>query len=176
MSPEFLGLSRVEFITVGAAGPPDRQEFYLQAQQGDLLVSLSIEEEHVAALSMGLYELLDQLGGVEEEREPLDMGLREPLEPLFRVGSVGLGYNEAEDAIVIIARALVDEGQAVPEVHLWCSRAQGYALAEHAIREVMENRPRCPLCDEPLEPGTRHDCIRGDGQRWLFRADEPYSG
>lgn len=173
MSPEFLGLSRVDFVTVGTVGPPGRRTFYLQAGQGDLLVSLIIEKEHAAALSLGVQQLLEQLGGVPEETPiPTELELRQPLRPLFRVGSLGLGYDPQEDALVLIARALVEEGQEAPEVHLWCSRAQMYALAEHAAEVVAAGRPRCPLCEEPLEPGERHVCVRGNGRRWLFRLDE----
>ena len=39
MSPEILGLSRVDFITIGTVGPPGHRTFYLQGAQGDLLVS-----------------------------------------------------------------------------------------------------------------------------------------
>jgi uncharacterized repeat protein (TIGR03847 family) len=178
VSPEFLGLSRVDFITIGTVGPPGRRTFYLQGAQGDLLVSLIIEKEHAAALSMGVQQLLERLGGVHEwESIPTEMDLREPLEPLFRVGSLGLGYDPDEDAVVVIARAQVgeeeeEEEEKAPEVHMWCSRAQVFALAEHAAGVVAAGRPQCPLCNEPLEPGRRHTCVRGNGRKWLFHVDE----
>lgn len=173
MSPEFLGLSRVDFITVGTVGPPGQRTFYLQAGQGDLVVSLIIEKEHAAALSLGVQQLLEQLGGVPEGTPiPSELELREPLRPLFRVGSLGLGYDPDEDALVLVARALVQEGAEAPEVHFWCSRAQMYALAEHAAEVVAAGRPQCPLCGEPLEPGERHVCVRGNGRRLLFHADQ----
>ncbi len=173
MPPEFLGLSRVDFITVGTIGPPGQRTFYLQAGQGDLVVSLIIEKEHAAALSLGIHQFLEQLGGVpEEEPIPTEMELREPVQPLFRVGSLGLGYEPQQDALVLVARARVQEGEEAPEIHFWCSRAQMYALAEHAAEVVAAGRPQCPLCGEPLEPGERHVCVRGNGRKWLFRIEE----
>jgi len=169
MSPEFLGLSRVDFITVGAVGPPGRRTFYLQAAQGDLLVSLIIEKEHAAALSIGIYRLLEQLGYVPRVRPPADLELRQPLEPLFRVGSLGLGYDPQENALVLVARVRDEEG---PEVRLWCSQAQMYTLSKRASEVVAAGQPRCPLCNEPLEPGQHHICARDNGHKWLFHLDE----
>lgn len=173
MSSEFFALGRVDFITIGAVGEPGERVFYLQAAQGELLLSLIIEKEHAAALSMGIRQLLEQLGGVPvEARFPHELDLREPIEPLFRVGSLGLGYDRDEDALILVARALVEEGAAAPEVHFWGSRAQMYALAERAAEVVMAGRPRCPLCNEPLQPDEPHNCIRGDGRKWLFAIND----
>jgi uncharacterized repeat protein (TIGR03847 family) len=173
VSSEFLGLSNVEFITVGTIGPPGQRTFYLQAAQGDLVISLVIEKEHAAALSMGVRQLLEQLGDMPKEiLVPTDLELREPVRPLFRVGSLGLGYDQEGDTLVLVARAQVEEGKKAPEVRLWCSRAQMYALAEHAAKVVAAGRPRCPLCKEPLEPGERHVCARGNGRKWLYRIEE----
>lgn len=165
MSPQFLALSQVDFITIGTVGPPGRRTFYLQASQGDLLVSMVIEKEHAAALSLGIYELVQQLGGIEEGALlPADMELREPLRPLFRVANLGLGYDEEKDAIVVVAHALggEEEGE-YPEVHLWGSQAQMFALSQQAAEVVAAGRPRCPLCDEPMMPGERHVCVRDNG-------------
>lgn len=175
MSPQFLALSQVEFITIGTVGPPGRRTFYLQAAQGDLLVSLVIEKEHAAALSLGIYELVQQLGGVQDGALlPADMELREPLRPMFRVANLGLGYDEEKDAIVIVAHAMgVGEEGEYPEVHLWGSRAQMFALSQRAAEVVAAGRPRCPLCDEPLMPGERHVCVRDNGHdKFVYRLDE----
>jgi len=173
VSPDYLGLSQVEFITVGTVGSPGNRTFYLQAAQGDLMVSLIIEKEHAAALSLGIEQLLEQLGTLSSiVLIPIDLTLREPLQPLFRVGSLSLGYDEEGDAVVLVARALADEEEDAPEVHFWCTQAQMYALAEHAAEVVAAGRPRCPLCDEPLDPAQDHVCARDNGRKRLFRLDE----
>ncbi|MBN1956035.1 MAG: DUF3090 family protein [Anaerolineae bacterium] len=176
MSPEFLGLSHVEFITIDAMGPPGERTFYLQAQQGDMLVTLLIEKEHAAALSIGIQQMLENLGGLlEDEDIPTDMALRQPIHPLFQVGSMGLGYDPDEDALVIIARAPAIEEMSedsVPEVHFWCSRARSFALAEYAAIVVASGRPRCPVCNEPLDKDELHVCTRGNGRKKLFEVGE----
>jgi uncharacterized repeat protein (TIGR03847 family) len=175
MTPQFLALSQVDFITIGTVGPPGERTFYLQASQGDLLVSLIIEKEHAAALSLGIYELIQQLGGISEGALlPADMELREPLEPLFRVANLGLGYDEDKDAIVVVAHALGggEEGE-YPEVHLWGSPSQMFALSQRSAEVVAAGRPRCPLCDEPLTVGERHVCVRGNGHdKFVYFLDE----
>jgi uncharacterized repeat protein (TIGR03847 family) len=174
MSADLLGLSQVDFITIETVGPPGQRTFYLQAQQGDLLVSLIIEKEHAAALALGIHQLLEQLGGLPEHGTvPSDMALREPLNPLFRVTSLGLGHDPEKDAVVIVARAVETDDDDGPEIHFWCTRGQAYALAEHSIGVIASGRPRCPLCQEPLEPEDEpHVCIRGNGHKWLFYLDE----
>jgi len=176
MGPQFIGLGQVDFITVGAKGPPGQRVFYLQAAQGDLVISLVIQKEQAAALALGIHQLLVELGGVsEDETIPTDLDLREPVRPLFRVGSLSLGYDEEKDVLLIVARAVfahADEDWEAPEVHLWGTRAQMFALAERAAEEVAAGRPRCPLCDEPLEPGKRHICTRGNGRKRLYPRSE----
>ena len=39
------------------------------------------------------------------------MSLREPIEPLFRVAQMGLGYDENQDMIVLIAQELIPSQQ-----------------------------------------------------------------
>jgi uncharacterized repeat protein (TIGR03847 family) len=175
MSPQFLALSQVDFITIGTVGPAGRRTFYIQASQGDLLVSLIIEKEHAAALSLGIHELIQQLGGVQDGALlPADMELRQPIEPLFRVANLGLGYDEDKDMIVVVAHALDGgEEEGYPEVHFWGSRPQMFALSQHAAEVVAAGRPRCPLCDEPLTPGERHICVRDNGHdKFVYRLEE----
>jgi uncharacterized repeat protein (TIGR03847 family) len=169
---DFLGLSRVDFITVGTTGPAGQRTFYLQAAQGDLVVSLVIEKEHAAALALGIRQVLEQLGEpLDGTLLPTDLELRHPLEPMFHVGSLGLGYDPQQGALVLVARAQVEEGQDAPEVRFWCSREQMYALAEHAAEVVAAGRPRCPLCQEPIETDEPHVCTRGNGKKRLYKVE-----
>ena len=44
--PELIELSEVDFITIDTIGPPGQRTFYLQAAQGNTLITLIIEKEH----------------------------------------------------------------------------------------------------------------------------------
>ena len=142
MSPQFLTLSQVDFITVGTVGEPGQRTFYLQAAQGDLLISLLIEKEHAAALSIGIHRLLDQLGDLSHFLTfPVDMELREPIRPLFRVAKLGLGYDEERDALVIVAQAFSD---AVAEEEL-------PDVPDTAALATMDLVPAAPTAEEAPE-------------------------
>ncbi len=157
-----LELNPVDFITVGTIGPKGKRVFYLQAGYGSQLVSLVIEKEQSWALSEAIIELIDDLNTRmgEDEAPPIDittvdMDLREPIEPVFRVSQMGLGYDEDQDKIVLVAQELVitlDEDEddlglssSPPEeepgvVRLWCSRSQMQALSLQAIETVKSGR------------------------------------
>ena len=79
------------------------------------------------------------------------MRLREPIEPLFRVGNLGLGYNEDSDQLVLVAYELVNEEEEPNVVSFWASRTQVQALAKHTTEVVKAGRPICGNCGKPID-------------------------
>jgi uncharacterized repeat protein (TIGR03847 family) len=148
----------VGFITVGTVGPKGKRLFHLQAGDSDSsqVVSLIIEKEQANALGEAIRELLDDLDKRFPENDApatgsLNMDLRDPIEPLFRVSQMGLGYDEKQDMIVLVVQELMldsdddDDGgeeEAEPSVvRLWCSRSQMRTLSDHAQEMVKQGRP-----------------------------------
>lgn len=172
--PQFIyNLDPVSFITLGTIGPPGRRTFYLQASQGGTVVSLIIEKEQARALFESIDQLLEALdrrfpqpaGTVEEVT--YDMGLLQPVNGLWRVGQMGLGYDEDADLIVLIAQELVFEEDEVREpevVRVTGTRQQLEALSKHAASIVGQGRPLCPLCGNPIDP-QGHFCPPSNGHR-----------
>ena len=170
--PDFThDLDPVDRITVGAIGEPGQRTFYLQARASRQLLSLVMEKEQVNALASALEQLLENLS----EKNPLlstsedlvavaNMELEEPVEETFRVGQLGLGYDETRDLLVIIAQELGggEEGEELETVRLTFSRDQGRSLALHGAEIVTKGRPRCPQCGEPMNP-EGHFCPRKNG-------------
>jgi uncharacterized repeat protein (TIGR03847 family) len=152
-----IELTSVDFVTIGTIGPKGQRVFYLQAGQDARVVSMVIEKEQSWALSEAIRELVDDLdkrydGNTEVDLTRMDMDLREPIEPVFRVAQMGLGYDEDRDRVVLVAQELVtqseDEGDPLnPEenapgvVRMWCSREQMRALSLHAMETVKAGRP-----------------------------------
>ena len=100
-----------------------------------------------------------------EESILQDMRLREPIEALFRVGNMGLGYNESEQQIVLIAYELVDEEEEEPNVvSFWATRLQMLSLVRHAREIVAAGRPICGNCGRPMDPAG-HFCPNRNGHR-----------
>jgi uncharacterized repeat protein (TIGR03847 family) len=171
MAPEIYDLNPVVHITADAIGPPGQRVFYLQAGQEDTLVTLVVEKEQVEALAISVEQMLEEL----ENRHPqsvsemelisqYDLVLREPIEPLFRVGQMGLGYDEDADMLIVVAQELTDDSEEMSVARFWASRAQMKALSEHSLEVVESGRPRCPLCDSPMDPDG-HFCPRRNGHK-----------
>lgn len=171
MAPEFFDLNPVMHITADAIGPPGERVFYLQASQGDTMVTLVLEKEQVQALAISVDQMLEEL----EKRHPqsaselelisqYDLVLREPIDPLFRVGQIGLGYDEDSDLLIVVAQELTDEGDEMSVARFWATRAQMKALSEHSLRVVDAGRPTCPLCAQPIDPDG-HFCPRRNGHQ-----------
>ena len=115
-----IDLNPVDFVTVGTIGPKGQRVFYLQAGQGKQLVSMVVEKEQTWALSEALRELLDDLDKrrmttTTVDMSRMDMDLHEPIEPVFRVSRMGLGFDEDNDRVVLIMQELmIGEGD-LPE-------------------------------------------------------------
>jgi uncharacterized repeat protein (TIGR03847 family) len=159
MANQEIELNPVDFITVGTIGPKGQRIFHLQGGKDKQLVSLIIEKEQAWALSEAIREMLEDL----DERRPglgaaledidlsdVDMDLREPIEPVFRVAQMGLGYDEDRDLVVLVAQELVpssgEEEESDPLqpdpgiVRMWCSREQMRTLSKHTLEVVQSGR------------------------------------
>ncbi len=164
-------LKPVSHITADAIGPPGQRVFYLQASQDDMVVTLVLEKEQVRALSLGVEHMLAEL----DQRFPQkaaemelvnqhDLALREPVDPLFRVGQLGLGYDAESDLVIIVAQELTDDADSMSVARFWATRAQVKALSEQGMRVVEAGRPTCPLCGAPINP-EGHFCPRRNGHK-----------
>lgn len=170
MSDDSLDFNPVSRITVGAIGRPGERVFFIQATQGYRLISLKMEKEQVAALARGIEALLEELeqreilaGPSEEEPSSEDLALQEPLEPIFSVGQMGLGFDRAADMMVLIIQSTIEDEEQDPLVaRFWVSRRQMRALAHHAREVVAQGRPICALCNRPIDPAG-HLCPRRNG-------------
>ncbi len=178
--PEFtFDLNPVTRIAAGAVGEPGQRTFFIQAQQGVIQVTLLAEKEQVSALATAVQQLIEQLDqryprSAPTEKVPLwDLELKEPLQPEFRVGQLGLGYDEESDLIVLIAQELLvdsDSEQAVVgrTARFLATRGQMLALSKYATEVVEHGRPICPLCGQPIDPGG-HFCPKRNGHGQAYR-------
>jgi uncharacterized repeat protein (TIGR03847 family) len=170
--PEWIELSQADFITVDTIGPPGQRTFYLQAAQDDLVVTLIIEKEQAAAIAVAIGGALQQLGVAEEEFDLSGLDLIPPIEPLFRVGKLELGYDQERDMLVIAAEELTAEDEQGGRVRNWARHEQMAMLARKAAVAVAAGRPICPLCDEVIEPDEEHVCVRDNGHKRLYKLEE----
>lgn len=171
-----IELDPVTRITAASVGEPGSRAFYLQARKEDVLVSLLIEKQQVALLAMHADQLLERIGAPASDDpsvpDPDALDLEEPVVPEFRIGQIGLGYDDARDLVLLQCEEYVpeeeseDRGDEPGRVRLWTTRAQLYALARRGEREVASGRPTCRMCGEPIEP-EGHFCPRSNGHRQI---------
>jgi uncharacterized repeat protein (TIGR03847 family) len=166
MTPSFE-LDAPDYFTVGAVGPPGERVFYLQAREGGSVVTLKSEKEQVRTLAEYLAGVLSQLPGAPTPSISTELPLLEPIEPAWPVGSIGLGYDETDDRIVIVANAVKaedaegEEGEAA-SARFSVTRAQAAGFVERARALMKGGRPTCPMCSGPIDPGG-HVCPRANG-------------
>src|ERR1035437_1024616 len=113
-----LDLNPVQHITSDAIGKPGQRVFYLQGwREADIQpVTIIIEKVQLQTLATGLEEMLVEitrqnpaLSGSSAEFDADKMHISPPVDPLFRTGEMGLGYDAEQDLIVILVREIVAE-------------------------------------------------------------------
>ena len=164
---QHIELNPVSHLTIGTIGPPGQRVFYFQGSKGTNLISLIIEKQQASILASRVEIILEELSedsSKDEDRESVwtDMRLREPVEPLFRVGNIGLGYNEENRRLAIVAYELVDEEEEPNVVSFWASRDQAQALVKHALDVVSAGRPICGNCGKTMD-AEGHFCPNRNG-------------
>ncbi len=175
--PRFeLDLNPVQHITADAIGQPGQRVFYLQAwREADVQpITVIVEKVQLQTLSAGIEQMLDEVAKQNPnllepspEYDEEKMRITPPVDPLFRGGEMGLGYDAENDLIVILAREIVMEG-ADPEqasvVRFWCSRQQARHLATWSDEVANRGRAICPLCGQPMDPAG-HFCPKKNGHK-----------
>lgn len=172
MSPDEIDLQPVTHILVDAIGPPGKRVFYLQGWQDDRTVTLIVEKFQIQSLAIGLEQFLVEI----EEKNPNlppafadyteeKMRILPPVDPLFRVGELGLGYDAEVDLLILVAREQTrdeEETEDTRVVRFWCTRSQLRALSSWGIEIASRGRPLCPQCREPMDP-EGHFCPKKNG-------------
>ncbi|MCX6078197.1 MAG: DUF3090 domain-containing protein [Chloroflexi bacterium] len=173
--PRFeIDVDPCDHITADAIGAPGQRIFYLQAFQVARTVTIIIEKVQLQSLSVGIEQFLAQLSEQDPNLEEASadfveeqMRINPPLEPIFRAGEIGLGYDKDRDLVVLVTREILldgDEPENSAIIRFWCTRAQAHALARWGVDVVKRGRPLCPQCGQPVEP-EGHFCPKKNGYR-----------
>ena len=170
-----MDLDPVDKLTTGTVGEPGHRTFFIQATQGDRVVTIVVEKEQVELLGTSILEILATVGretGEGPQEEALELEV--PLEPLWRAGRLSIGYAEDRDLMLLELEELVEtpeEGESddvdVAEparVRVWATREQMFALARHGATVAARGRPKCRFCGNPIDPDG-HMCPAMNGHR-----------
>ena len=168
-------LRPVEHITTDAVGAPGNRIFYIQGWKGERTITLIVEKFQLQTLAVGVEQFLADLDGKFKDLLPAGadyvidkMRIHPPVEALFRVGQVGLGYDSADDLVALELREMIQEdedeleGQQV--VRFWCTRSQIRAMTNWALEVIRHGRALCPQCGQPMD-AEGHLCPRKNGHK-----------
>lgn len=174
MAPIDMDLRPVTHITTDAIGQPGKRVFYIQGWQDERTVTLIVEKVQIQSLAVGLEQFLVEVSekypGLIEASADYDdekMHIQPPVDPLFRVGEIGLGYDIESDLVVLVAHELLAEGAAPEEasvVRFWCTRSQLRAMCRWGMDVAAQGRPLCPQCGQPMDP-SGHFCPKRNGHK-----------
>ena len=174
MAPLDIELRPVTHITTDAIGQPGKRVFYIQGWQDERTVTLIIEKVQIQSLAIGLEQFLVEvsekypdLPDANADYDEEKMHIQPPVDPLFRVGEIGLGYDIDQDLVVLVAHELLAEGSESEEasvVRYWCTRSQLRAMCRWGIEVAAQGRPLCPQCGQPMDPAG-HFCPKRNGHK-----------
>lgn len=164
-----------EVFTADYAGEPGKRSFFIQGRTSDSTYTFTMEKQQVALLAEKLSELLllvdeeDTVIGAQPARDPALQAA--PDEPLWRVGAIGLAYEDTGDAVAVLVEPVhPDADEEEPEdiiasddaVRFMLRRDQVRSFVLHAVAVIAEGRPLCQLCGLPMDPGG-HACPASNG-------------
>jgi uncharacterized repeat protein (TIGR03847 family) len=162
-----------DVFTADFTGEPGARTFYLQARGSSGIHSFLLEKQQVAILAEKLQEMLlmideeDTIKSAAPQRDPA-LALEEPVEPEWRIGTIGLLYDEGRDLVVIALQEVRPEEEEDEEdesgYRFFLRKDQVRSLILHALAAVGEGRPLCQLCGLPMDPGG-HVCPASNGHR-----------
>jgi uncharacterized repeat protein (TIGR03847 family) len=173
MSPVEFEMKPVIKITTDAIGEPGQRVFYLQARSEDQLITLIVEKQQVQSLAIGIEQFLQDLQArhpdiaqASLDYEESEMLIEQPIDPLFRVGQLGLGYDEESDLLILVAREieLSDEEETGAVVRFWCTRSQLRAMCSWGLELASRGRPICGNCGQPID-SHGHFCPKSNGHK-----------
>ena len=175
--PRFeIDVDPCDHLTADAIGAPGQRVFYVQGFQdiGARTVTIIVEKVQLQSLSVGIEQFLAQLSGqnadlgeASAEFSAEHMRISPPVEPVFRAGEIGLGYDKDRDLVIIVTREILLEGDDPEEaatVRFWCTRSQARAMARWSQEVIQRGRPICPQCGQPMEP-EGHFCPKKNGHK-----------
>ena len=167
-----MDLNPVDFITVDAIGKPGERVFFLHATAGRQVVTLLIEKVQVESLAAAVDEFFTELAqnhpdlaSVSGEYLEEEMHIQPPVEPLFRIGGMGLAYEAESDRAILVVHETISGDQQpeeVSEIRFWCTREQLARLGKWGAEVASRGRKICPLCGQPMDP-EGHLCPKKNG-------------
>ncbi len=161
MPNQEVELDPVLHITADAIGQPGQRVFYIQGQSSETVITLLVEKIQLQSLVTGIQQFLKEIEEKFPQQAPIDGGFDEmgmhiqpPVDPLFRVGEMGLAYDAERDRLCMILKEIIlsdmnpDDAQII---RFWCTREQILQMANWTHEVINSRAP--PLSSVPRTNG-----------------------
>lgn len=137
-------------LHINAICTSGEQTFFLQGGDEDNLVTLLIEKVQIQMIAVGAVRIIDEIEAdqTEDEKSRWDYDEAEmewllPVDPLFRVGEIALGYDKEKDLLLLqVAEGRADEER--QQVMFWVAREKMRGLAHWALELASRGRSDAP--------------------------------
>ena len=152
MPPQEIDLRPVTHITTDAIGQPGKRVFYIQAWQDERTITLIIEKLQIQSLAVGLEQFLVELGrqfpNLAESSASYDedkMHIHPPVDPLFRTGELGLGYDaEADEFGDMVKKGIIDPTKVVRSALQNAASVAAMVLITEALVSDIPEKEKTP--------------------------------
>ena len=144
-------------FAAAAIGEPGARTFLLQFSGPWGKHTYLLEKGQVAALAAAIDHLVSESAARPAAAVAAPDLVDEP--PLFRIGQLGLGFDDAADEAVL---SLTSSGDEAEEATYRLSLDQLAAAARQGAAAVAGGRPACPRCGLAMDP-EGHTCPTSNG-------------
>ena len=158
----FFQFDAVDTFTTTVVGRPGQRTFFLQVRDGETQLVVKCEKQQAASIAEYLRKVLHDLPAPSDKPTNAALELRSPIDTVFVLGPIGLGYDKENDRLLVQLEELVpvdESGVPDPEavedrghIRLFLRRGQALAFCEHTESVVSAGRPPCTFCGRPLNP------------------------
>jgi uncharacterized repeat protein (TIGR03847 family) len=169
MSETSYNFGPVARLEPDAVGPPGKRTFRLLVSGEDGTASLWLEKEELQALGMAIDQLMARLSGRPEWKiygatpptfQPSGETAEDPSVE-FKVAQLSLGFETNSGMFVLLVYDSDDDPSGTATFTCMATATQMRTLGRQIESLVVAGRPRCVLCEEPLD-GEQHICIRAN--------------
>ena len=175
--PHILGPA--DNFVIEAVGQPGDRRFRILVRGPGGDATIWLEKEDMSRLAMSIEKLLQMIRRNVEEASTRQVHIEElPTESRsqsleFQSGSWAVGYLESANVIEFQAQDIEDDEDSQPRVRFWVTVTQCRHWSTRAMEVYSAGRPRCPLCNGPMNPGMNHVCPMTNGHYGATARDAP---
>ena len=172
-----IEIKPADHLIAGCFGEPGDRTLYIQTAKLDEIVTLLCEKFQVQQLANSIQDFIDKMydkdstiniSDIDQNSDQLKFMV--PLEPLFRVGEIGIGYDEKDELMFLRISKLASDDEYLEDdfehvtVRIWATVEKMYHMAKEGQLSVAGGRPICGNCMQPIDPHG-HFCPKSNGHQ-----------